>query len=119
MATGTLALPVSVEAVIDPAAPTFAVATENAPVPVVPGMTTIPSLVTVAAIAMISGTGLADAEKSSVLTPTMGATGAVFAQAKLKVTSVGAMAPAGVRAMTKLWAPPAGMAAGTLGAPVS
>src|SRR5262245_62750471 len=49
----------------------------------------------------------------------MGVTGAVFAQAKLKVTSVGAMAPVGVRARTKLWVPLAGMEAGTLGAPVS
>src|SRR5262245_2926204 len=46
--TGTLAVPVSAEAVMDPAAPTFAVATEKAPVAVVPGTTTTPLLVTVA-----------------------------------------------------------------------
>ena len=70
MFTGKAAIPVSADAVMLPLAPTFTVATANAPVPVVPGMLTMPSLVSVAAKATMSGTGVADAENKSVLRPT-------------------------------------------------
>ncbi|MCH8320019.1 MAG: DUF2911 domain-containing protein, partial [Acidobacteria bacterium] len=63
------ASPVSAEAMMTPPEPTFTVATEKNPVPAVPGMFTMPSLNIVAPRATMSGTGVADAEKSKVLTP--------------------------------------------------
>ena len=67
--TGRLALPVSAEAVIIPPEPTFAVATANTPVPSGPGILETPSFVNVAAKATMSGTGLAEADRSKVLRP--------------------------------------------------
>ena len=55
--SGKLVAPVSADAVIAPVAPTFTVAAAKAPVPFVPGMFTMPSLVGVAANATTSGTG--------------------------------------------------------------
>ena len=48
--------PVSADAVILPLAPKFTVATANAPVPFVPPIFTMPSLVLVASNATMSGT---------------------------------------------------------------
>ena len=60
------ALPVSADAVMLPLAPTFTVATAKAPVPVAPGIFTMPSLVSVAAKATMSGTGVAGGGKQAV-----------------------------------------------------
>ena len=54
-----------------PLAPTFTVATAKAPVPFVPGIFTMPSLVVVAANATMSGTGVAEAESSNVFSPVL------------------------------------------------
>src|SRR4029434_10422233 len=101
MFTGSVALPVSADAVIFPLAPTFTVATANAPVPVVPGTFTMPSLVVVAAKATMSGTGVEDPESSNVFSPTLIGAGSLFAQSKLNCTSVGAIGAVGVMAKTK------------------
>src|SRR5215510_13785773 len=100
MFTGKVAFPVSADAVMVPLAPTFTVATANAPVPLAPGMFTMPSLVTVAANATTSGTGVADAERSRVLTPTVMGAGLALAQLKLRRTSVGGNGAVGVKAST-------------------
>src|SRR5512146_1171001 len=101
MFTGNDAAPVSAEAVIVPPAPTFTVATQKAPVPLVPGMLAIPSLVSVATNATISGTGEPEAESKSVLSPVLIGAGLVFAQTKLNCTSVGAIGAEGVIASIK------------------
>lgn len=69
MFTGNVALPVSADAVIVPVTPRFTVATANAPIPFIPGTFTMPSFVGVAAKAIMSGTGVAVAERSNVLIP--------------------------------------------------
>ena len=69
MFTGNDALPVSADAVMFPLAPTFTVATAKAPMPFVPRMFTMPSLVVVAANATMSGTGVAEAESSKRVQP--------------------------------------------------
>ena len=56
-------------AVIDALAPTFTVATAKAFEPVVPVMCRMPSFCAVAASAMMSGTGVVEAEKKKVLRP--------------------------------------------------
>ena len=117
--TGRLIPPVSAEAVMVSLAPTFTVATANTPVPVVPGIFTIPSLVKVAARATMSGIGLAEAESRSVLRPEITGAGAVFTQVKLSATSVGSNDAVGVKAKTKLWVAPAGISMGVLGVPVT
>ena len=71
MVTGNVVLPVSAEAVMVPPAPTFTVATENIPVPVVPGIFVMPSLLIVAAKATMSGVEVDEAENKSVFTPVM------------------------------------------------
>jgi hypothetical protein len=98
--TGRLAPPVSAVAVMFPLAPTFTVATANAPVPVAPGIFTMPSLVDVTANATTSGTGVAEAESRSVFSPMVMGAGSVFVQSKLNCTSVGAIGALGVRANT-------------------
>ena len=117
MFTGSVALPVSADAVIVPVAPTFTVATAKAPVPFGPEMFTMPSLVSVAAKATMSGTGVADAESKSVFSPMLIGAGSVFAQSKLNCTSVGAMGAVGVMAKTKLCAAPAAISTGVFGQP--
>ena len=67
--SGKLTPLVSTEAVMLSLAPTFTVATANNPVPVVPGIFTMPSFVGVATNATMSATGVADAENSNVLIP--------------------------------------------------
>jgi hypothetical protein len=69
--SGSETLPVSAVAVIVPVAPTFEVATAKAPAPVGFGILTRPSLPGVAATATMSGTGVVEAEKSSVSSPVM------------------------------------------------
>lgn len=117
--SGKEALPVSADAVMVPFTPTFTVATAKAPVPFVPGIFTMPSLVAVAAKATISGTGVADAENKSVFKPTLTGAGLVFAQAKLNCTSVGAIGAVGVSAITKLCAAPVPTLIGVLGVPIT
>ena len=95
MFTGSVALPVSAVAVMLPVTPTFTVATAKAPVPFAPGIFTMPSLVSVAAKATMSGTGVTDAESSQVFSPTLMGAGWLFAQAKLNCTSVGAIGAVG------------------------
>jgi hypothetical protein len=51
---------------------------------------------------MMSGVGVAEAEKRRVLSPEMIGAGSVLAQSKLNWTSVGAMGAAGVSAKIKL-----------------
>ena len=67
--SGNIALPMSADAVMPALAPTFTVATAKAPVPVAPGMFTMPSWVGVAAQATMSETGVAETESSSVFSP--------------------------------------------------
>src|SRR5437867_627244 len=118
MLTGRLAPPVSAVTVIRPLAPTLTVATANAPVPVAPGMFTIPVLPAVAPSATMSGTGVGDADKSSVFTPVMTAGGTTPLPAMANATSVGSRAATGVIATTKLCAAPGGMSIAVLGLPV-
>ena len=117
--TGRIAAPVSADTAILALAPTFTVATEKTPVPLVLGTFTIPSFVNVAASATISGIGVGEADNSRVLSPELMAAGLLFAQSKLSCTSVEEMGPVGVRAKTKVWAAPAAMATGVLGEPVT
>jgi hypothetical protein len=98
--TGRFTPPVSGDTVMRPATPTFTVATPNTPVPVLPGMFTIPVLPMVAPSATMSGTGVFDADRSSALSPRSFSTRAVFSPPKLKPRSVGAKAPVGVIAIT-------------------
>src|SRR5262245_4777679 len=100
MLTGSVAFPVSADTVMLPLAPTFTVATAKAPVPLEPGMLTIPSLVAVAPKATMSGTGVADAERSRLFSPTVIGAGLELAQLKLSHTSVGANGAVGVKAST-------------------
>ena len=68
----------------------------------------------------MSGTGWVDAERFSVLTPTIEVAGAgALAQVNVKVTLVGLNAAVGVNAITKVPACPAAMLAGVFGVPVS
>src|SRR5262249_31769830 len=86
MLSGSVAFPVSTDAIISALAPTFTVATANAPAPLAPRMSTIPLLPAVAPRATISGTDVFDADISKVLSPsTIGATLA-FAQKNENVT---------------------------------
>jgi hypothetical protein len=119
MFTGKEVLPVSADAVMVPVAPTFTVATAKAPVPFVPGMFAIPSLVSVAANATMSGTGLEEAERTSVFSPVLMGAGLLLSQSKLNCMSVGAIFPVGVKLIMKLCAAPAVIATGVLGFPVT
>lgn len=76
--SGRVAAPVSTEAVIDAPAPTLDVATTNPTVPFTPGTCAIPSPLGVAPSAMMSGTGVLDADSSRVLSPTVIGAGALF-----------------------------------------
>src|SRR5262249_54996770 len=109
----------SADAVIFPLAPTFTVATANTPVPVAPGMSTMPFLPIVAASATMSGIGVADEESSSVFTPPIVCATSAFGPANSNVTSVGVTAAVGVNAMTNVWPTPGPMSAPRLGVPVT
>jgi hypothetical protein len=98
--TGKAVAPVSADAMIPPPAPTFTVATAKTPDPSVPAMFTMPSLSSVAANAMMSGTGVDDAERSTVLRPGKMTAGGELAHVKLNCTSVGGNGAVGVKAST-------------------
>src|SRR5262245_28712376 len=83
--TGTNTFPVSADAVIFPLSPTFIVATAKAPTPFVPEMFAIPSFLGVATKATMSGTGAAEAESRSVLSPVLMGAGLLSLQLKLKI----------------------------------
>ena len=120
MFTGSVVTPVSAEAVMVPLAPTFTVATTNTPVPVFPGMFTIPgSGGSVPANATTSGTAEDDAEKRSVFNPELIGAGLALLQLKLNCTSVDAIGAVGVNEMIKLRAAPAAISPGELGLPVT
>jgi hypothetical protein len=72
---------VAVTVIIAPI-PRFTVATAKNPVPISPGMFTMPSLLRVAARPTMSGTGAAEADRSSVLSPWTVSAKAVFAHPK-------------------------------------
>src|SRR5262249_9461318 len=93
------AFPVSAETVIVALAPKLMVATAKTPFPFGPGMLTMPSLLMVAANAMMSGTAATEAEKSSVSTPTMTGALPLWYENDRPVGSIGAT---GVRAMTNV-----------------
>ena len=108
----------SADAVILPLAPTFTVATTNTPVPVLPGIFAIPSLVRVAASATMSGTGVAEAENSKVFNPELIVAALALAQLNLNCTSVDVIVALGVSEMMKLRAVPAVISTGVFGLPV-
>jgi len=119
MLTGSVTEPVSAVAVMAPVAPTLTVATAKAAEPVAPGTLTMPSLLIVAANATTSGIGVADAEKSRVLTPGIVETGAAFVPQKSKVIVVLWMAAVGVNEITKVCPPPGGMSTAVFTVPVT
>ena len=119
MLIGNAAAPVSAEAVIAAVAPTFTVATEKAPVPFVPGIFTMPSLVVVAAKATMSGTGVADAESSNVFSPGLIAARLALVQTNPNSISVGAIGALGVKAKTKLCGAPSAIFTGVFGLPMT
>jgi hypothetical protein len=116
--TGKAAAPVSHDTLIFPAAPTFTAATAKNPVPLTPGMFTMPSLPTVAPSATTSGTGVVEAVRSKVLTPDMLRAGLVFSQSKVNRTSVESKAAVGYRAITNVCRVPPAMSAEVLGVPL-
>src|SRR5262249_23248161 len=119
MRTGRSAAPMSAETVIVHWAPRFIAATEKIPVPVVPGIWTIPSWVRVAARATMSGPAVVEADSSRVSMPeTIWAAGAL-AQTKFNRTSVGGIAAVGVKANTNVCAAWAGMSTGVFTVPVT
>jgi hypothetical protein len=71
IASGKLAAPVLVVAVIAALAPTFTVATAKAFEPLVPVMCRMPSFCSVAASATMSGTGVAEPDSNNVLKPVL------------------------------------------------
>lgn len=84
---GRFTIPVSACAVIVALAPTFDVAIENAAAPLT-GIFKMPSLLGVAANAIISGTGVDEAINSRVLTPDKIGAGSVLSQSNENFTSV-------------------------------
>src|SRR5512144_426886 len=115
--SGRLPAPVSALTVIGLVAPRLVVATEKAPAPL--DTLTIPSLLIVAASAMMSGAGPAEAVSSSVLTPLIVGADPRLAHWKLKATSVVPNEAPGVNAITNDCEPPAAMPTGVLGVPLS
>ena len=100
MVRGSVALPVFAVAVIVELAPTLTVATAKAAVPVDPGMWRMPSLLAVAASATMSGTGVADADSSRVLTPEIVGAGSVLVLVNPSLISVGSNEAVGMNANT-------------------
>jgi hypothetical protein len=99
-ARGSDTPPVSTVAVISPGAPTFTLATAKALGLLVSGITRIPKVAS--ARATMSGVGVLEAVRSSVLTPGMTGAGSVFVQSKLKWSSVAANGWLGVTEIRKL-----------------
>src|SRR5579864_342207 len=116
--TGRLAEPVLAVAVITPEAPTLTVATANAPVPLVPGISTIPGSPD-AASATTSGTGVVEADTSSVLRSLVCGAASALAQKNSRLPKTEGKVAVGVSAMTKLCAPPGPISTGVLSVPVS
>jgi hypothetical protein len=100
--SGTFAPPVSAVIVIAPLLPTLDVATAKTPTREFGSRVATPSCVIVAASAIMSGTGVVDADSKSVLMPVITVAGGVLAHAKLSCTSVGTNAAVGVKANTKV-----------------
>src|SRR5262245_20566668 len=99
--TGSTTPPVFADNLIDPEAPTFTVATEKNPVPVSPGMFTIPGTGGgVADNITMSVMGDAEAKNCSVLTPVMIAAAAVLLQSNENRTSTGTTGSVGVSEKT-------------------
>src|SRR5262252_5942284 len=120
MLTGRGTSPVSAETVIVPPAPRFIAATEKIPVPVVPGILTIPSFFNVALMATMSGTGVVEADSSRVLRPETTGAAIALAQKKFNGTSVAGIAAVGVKKNTNVCAPLlAGMSTGVFTVPVT
>jgi hypothetical protein len=79
----------------------------------------MPSSRVVAASATMSGTGVDEAEYSSVLSPVLVTVAGRPEQSKPSDNVVGASGAVAVKAMTKLCEPPAAIVAGVLTEPVS
>src|SRR5262245_62060610 len=118
MVMGNVALPTSADTVIMPVTPTFVVATAKAPMPVLAGTLTMPSFSSVAASAMMSGTGLEDAVRFSVFNPTTVGARSVFVQLKPNWISVGLISSVGVSEITKVCVVPPGIFTGVFGVPI-
>ena len=115
---GTVPVPVTKIAKVGVAFWAIVVVTEPA-IAVAPGTLTMPSLLIVAANATTSGIGVADAEKSRVLTPGIGETGAAFVPQKSKIVVVLGTAAVGVNEITKVCPPPGGMSTAVFTVPVT
>ena len=107
------------DAVIVAVLPTFTVATAKAFEPLVPGKSTMPSPVDVAASATMSGTGTFDADSSSVFRPVVTGAGLVLEQSKINFTSVELNAAVGVKAIMYVCRPSATISTGVFGVPTS
>ena len=116
---GKVAAPVSTLTIKVSLAPTFTLATAKKPVPVVPGMCTMPSLLTVATKATISAMGVSDAESNNVFNPVTTLASLVSAQLYCNCTSVEPKAAVGVKPKTKVWTAPAAMSTLASRVPVS
>jgi hypothetical protein len=92
----------------------FIVATANAPIESAPVhvRSTMPLLFGVAASATTSGTGVAEAENRSVLTPGKSGTKSVLAHLKFNGTSVGATGASGVNPKASLRDAPGAISTG-------
>ena len=110
-------LGVDAVALTRPAALRFTVATAKNPVPVVPGMFTIPSPSSVAARATMSGVGVVDADSRSVSRPLTTGAPEALAHRNVMGTSMGANDIVGLKIKTKLRDCPGGMSTGTFGEP--
>lgn len=95
--SGNVAPPVSARTVMTSSKPTLTEAIEKAAMPLAVGIDRMPSLVDVAASATISGVGVVDAERSSVLIPGSVPAEPELLQSKFSVSSVGETAPPVVR----------------------
>ena len=118
-AMGKVAAPVSTLTIKVSLAPTFTLATAKKPVPIVFGMCTMPSLLTVAPKATISGMGVLEAESNNVFNPVTTLASLALAQLNCNCTSVGAKAAVGVKPKTKVWTAPAAMSTLASRVPVS
>ena len=102
-----------------PLTPMLIVATEKKPNWLSVGMSTMPVPPTVAARAMMSGTGVLEDEKSSVFRPEIDNAGALLSRhAKRNCTSVGATWAVAIRLKTKLCAPPGAIVTGVFAVPI-
>ena len=75
----------------------------------------MPSLVSVAAKATMSGTGVVETEKRTVFSPTTDSAAKMFSQPKRSMTSFVRRDRVGLKATTKLLLPPGGILTGVFG----